>query len=226
MQQQHHIHRSIFAGNQKIASQIRTIFRQHQIVAINLISSPGAGKTTILEKTIDFLSDKNIKLGVIEGDIATTLDAERIAAHNVKSVQINTHGACHLDADMIQNVLSNFQLDDLDLLIIENVGNLVCPSDFDLGEHYRIAVASTTEGEDKVNKYPSVFKQADAVLLNKTDLLPYIPFNQNKFSADLEKINGKAQLFKMSALEGEGIDKWVNWLEEKIKSNACLNGKG
>ncbi|WP_235062678.1 hydrogenase nickel incorporation protein HypB [Thalassobacillus devorans] len=203
----------VLQTNKTYAEQNRTRFYDENTFTINLISSPGSGKTSVLEKTI-----KNLKtimnIGVIEGDVATDLDAARIAKHNVKAVQINTHGACHLDAKMVAGVLSLFPLKEIDLMVIENVGNLVCPAAFDLGEHVNVALLSTTEGADKVVKYPTVFENADVVLLNKIDLLPYTGFDLKQFRDDVHQLNPDAPIFELSAHSGEGIGRWTKWLKE------------
>lgn len=194
------------------------MFKENGIHAINLISSPGAGKTSILEKAIPILRAQ-LQLAVIEGDVMTTLDAERIAALGMKTVQINTRGACHLDAKMIHEALLQLPLSEIDLLFIENVGNLVCPADFDLGEQERIAILSVTEGVDKVEKYPFVFQHADAVLLNKMDLLPYLDFDLSRFDAEIQKLNPIASVYRMSATNGEGVRLWCEHLIKKLNVN-------
>ncbi|RXT07956.1 hydrogenase nickel incorporation protein HypB [Ammoniphilus sp. CFH 90114] len=208
------IQRDVLWDNKLKADENREKFNQYSILTINLMSSPGSGKTTFLERTIESLQDK-LRIGVIEGDVATSLDAERIASLGTKVIQINTHGACHLNSNMIGSVLPHFQLQELDCLLIENVGNLVCPAEFDLGEHLRITILSTTEGTDKVLKYPTVFQCADVVILNKIDLLPYVPFHLESFCQTLREMNPKVQLFLVSALRGEGMDTWINWLVDR-----------
>ncbi|MFC7442975.1 hydrogenase nickel incorporation protein HypB [Laceyella putida] len=211
MKKQVYLQKSVLHGNQAWAEQNRKLFQKHSVLTVNLISSPGAGKTTLLERTIKDLK-KYLRVGVIEGDVATTLDAEKIAAQGVKTVQINTHGACHLDAKMISKIVENIQLSELDLLVIENVGNLVCPAEFDLGENLRVALLSTAEGEDKVLKYPSVFERADVVILNKIDLLPYVAFNLKRFAQEIKKVNPNIPIFQLSAMNGEGMVQWITWL--------------
>lgn len=202
----------VLKGNQITADQNRALFRRHAVRVLNLMSSPGAGKTTFLERWIPMIQGK-MRIGVIEGDVATTLDAQRIAATGAQVVQINTHGACHLDAGMIDQVLDHFDLTRLDFLVIENVGNLVCPAEFDLGETLRITLLSTTEGDDKPLKYPASFRGADAVLLNKIDLLSHVPFQRERFSAALKDLNPEVPVFEVSALTGEGMDLWTRWLQ-------------
>ncbi|TBL80303.1 hydrogenase nickel incorporation protein HypB [Paenibacillus thalictri] len=212
-----HLEQHVLQGNKLIAGQNRDRFQRHHVLAVNVLSSPGAGKTTLLERLAEQLKTK-LRMAVIEGDIATTLDSERIAAHGVQAVQINTHGACHLDARMVMQALEYVELADIDLLIIENVGNLVCPAEFDLGEELDIVVLSATEGEDKVAKYPFVFKKADAVILNKTDLLPYIPFDVERFEAEVRLLNVAAPIFQVSALKRDGLDEWIGWLCGKLEA--------
>jgi len=201
----------VLQANQAIADRNREAFQRHFLLVLNLMSSPGAGKTTFLERWIRLAEDR-LRLGVIEGDVATTLDAERIAACGTEVVQINTHGACHLDAGMIARTLGHFDLARLDCLVIENVGNLVCPADFDLGETLRVTLLSTTEGADKPEKYPAAFRHADAVLLTKTDLLPYVPFDLTRFHGTLSRLNPDAPVFQICALTGEGMEQWTQWL--------------
>lgn len=205
---------SVLQGNQKIAEQNRQIFNHYSITSINFMSSPGAGKTTFLESLLLNMNAPE-KIGVIEGDIATTLDAERIAACGARVVQINTHGACHLNADMISKVLHHFNLSQLDYLFIENVGNLVCPIEFDLGESLRVTILSTTEGTDKVAKYPAAFQCSDAIILNKMDLLPYLNFDLNHFYSSVKNFNPYASIFEVSACKREGIAQWTKWLQTK-----------
>lgn len=175
------------------------------------MGSPGAGKTTVLEKTIDLLKDR-LKLGVIEGDIYTTKDADRIEQHGIPVTQINTGGACHLDAAMVAKALPELNLEELDLLIIENVGNLVCPVEFNLGEHLKIAVLSVIEGDDKPLKYPLIFRQSSAVILNKVDLLPFCEVSLENMKLDILSINPGIPIFEVSARTGEGLKDWADWL--------------
>jgi hydrogenase nickel incorporation protein HypB len=178
---------------------------------LNFISSPGAGKTTILEKILPVLKT-TMRTGVIEGDAYTTKDAERLQQFDIPIVQINTDGDCHLDSNSIFNALKQMDLDSLDLILVENVGNLICPTEFDLGEDYRIAVLSTTEGDDKPSKYPMLFRQAKAVILNKIDLLPYVSFDKKSFYRDLHDLNPRVPVFETAATQGLGINQWVDWL--------------
>lgn len=211
---------NILNVNDMLAHKNRGLWASQNILVFNLMSSPGAGKTTLLERTVEKLAPR-LKIGVIEGDLFTDQDACRIERHNIPVIQINTQGGCHLDARMVEQVLPQLPVDNLDLLIIENVGNLVCPAEFDLGEDFKAVVLSTAEGHDKVTKYPLVFREARAVVLNKIDLLPYVDFNLEEFKADIARINPEAALFYLSARTGEGIDDWVNWLEEEVRAKGC-----
>lgn len=195
----------------------RSHFRKHQCLAINIIGSPGAGKTTLLEKSLPHLC-KNLKLGVIEGDIYTTKDADRISIYQVPVIQINTGGACHLDSKMVGNVLPEFDWKALDLLIIENVGNLVCPADFDLGEAFKVVVLSIVEGDDKPAKYPVIFRHAKAVILNKIDLEGLTDVNLDHMKREILNINPEARIFEISCRKGSGLEDWTNWLTQEVKA--------
>ncbi|MDA8226391.1 MAG: hydrogenase nickel incorporation protein HypB, partial [Desulfitobacterium hafniense] len=189
----------------------------HKCLAINVIGSPGAGKTTLLERTIALIKERGkIKVGVIEGDIYTSKDADRIAAHNVPVVQINTGGGCHLDSKMVSKVLPEFELTSLNLLIIENVGNLVCPADFDLGEELKVVVLSIVEGDDKPAKYPVIFRNSKVVILNKMDLLDFTEVNMDNMRRDILNINPDIAIFELSCRTGEGLKDWVDWLSDSI----------
>lgn len=201
----------ILEANDRIAEENRRKFKDAGVYVVNLMGAPGAGKTTLLERTIAALKP-HLRIGVIEGDIVGADDAERIGALNVPVVQINTGGACHLDANMISEVLPEFPLKDLDMLIIENVGNLVCPAEFNVGEDRKIMVLSVAEGHDKPLKYPLMFKESSALVLNKIDLLPYMNTNINKMRNDSLAINPKLNVFEVSCTSGAGIDKWAQWL--------------
>jgi len=182
------------------------------------MSSPGAGKTTLLEKTVDHFKDR-YAIGVIEGDIQSTTDAERLAAHGIQAVQINTGGACHLDGNMIWDALGEFSLDKLDLLIVENVGNLVCPAEFSLGEKYKIMILSTTEGDDKPLKYPLMFKESKLLLVNKIDLLPYTNTRLDVIRETCRDLNPELEIVELSCTSGDGLDTWFSWLEKRIKES-------
>jgi hydrogenase nickel incorporation protein HypB len=206
----------ILEANDRIASENRNVFHESGVYVINLMSAPGAGKTSLIEKTIKELSSK-LKIGVIEGDIAGTDDAKRIAKLDIPVVQINTGGACHLDANMINEVIADLPLKDLDLLIIENVGNLVCPAEFKVGEDMKVMLLSIAEGDDKPLKYPLMFQESSALILNKIDLLPYTNASIEKIKKNSLSLNKKLKIFEVSCRTGEGIGKWVEWLRSLIK---------
>ena len=212
----------VLQQNDEVARENRELFRKKGLFVLNLMSSPGSGKTSILERTIEKLSNR-LKLGVIEGDIYTTKDAERIEKFGIPVVQINTAGACHLDARMVQPALDDLDLNDLDLLIVENVGNLVCPAEFDLGEDARAAVLSVAEGNDKPAKYPLVFRESQVVLINKMDLLPYTDCDIDLLEKDLKLINHELKLFRVSARLDQGFEPWVQWLEEQVNRKKKLS---
>ena len=203
--------KDILNANEQIAERNRQLLDSHNVFAVNLMASPGAGKTSLILETIKRLKGKT-RIGVIEGDISSSLDAEAIGKEGVPVIQINTGGECHLDANMLSSALSNVPLPDIELLLIENVGNLVCPAEFILGEHKKVLVSSTPEGDDKPFKYPLMFDIADAVLINKVDLLPYLKFDAGAFSQAIRGINEKAEIFQISCVTGQGIQEWVSWL--------------
>ncbi len=205
----------VLAKNDALAKSLHQLFVDKGIFVFNLMSSPGAGKTTILERTLEALKEK-YRIAVIEGDLYTSKDAARIERLGVPVYQINTIGGCHLDAPMIQMALEGLDLDKMDLIIIENVGNLVCPAEFNIGEQDKVTVLSVTEGEDKPLKYPLIFKESSTILLNKVDLLPYIPFDKEAALRDIHNLNPSAKVFEVDALHGAGIDGWVQWIEERI----------
>jgi hydrogenase accessory protein HypB len=215
--------KAILSANDAVAAENRAAFDAAGLLAVNLMSSPGAGKTSLILATLERLPP-SLRAGVIEGDIASTLDAERIAARNIPVVQINTGGACHLDAPMIRSALSHLPLPDLDLLFIENVGNLVCPAEFDLGAHLRIVVASVPEGHDKPYKYPGMFQKADAVVLNKVDLMPHIDFDLSAFQHGLSILRPGIPLFLLSCRTGQGVDEWVGWLTAHLRARRGDHG--
>jgi len=212
----------VLQQNDEVARENRKLFRKKGLFVLNLMSSPGSGKTSILERTIEKLSSR-LKLGVIEGDIYTTKDAERIEKFGIAVVQINTAGACHLDARMVQPALDDLDLNDLDLLIVENVGNLVCPAEFDLGEDARAAVLSVAEGNDKPAKYPLVFRESQVVLINKIDLLPHTDCDIEQLEKDLKLINHQLKIFRVSARLNQGFEPWVQWLEEQVNLKKKLS---
>jgi hydrogenase nickel incorporation protein HypB len=205
------IMKNILDRNQDMAEQVRSLMQEKNIFLINLISSPGAGKTTLLERTCEELGAK-FRIGVIEGDITTDLDGQRLKKYNIPIVVINTEGGCHLDSHSISKALTAFDLDDLDIIFVENVGNLICPSHFDLGETCKVAMVSTTEGDDKVIKYPMLFREAKVIILNKTDLIPYTNFNMENFVRDLNRINTGVPLIRISCTQKTGLEEWFKWL--------------
>jgi len=207
---------SILANNEMWAQKNRELFDAQGIFTVNIMSSPGSGKTTILEKSLDYLIPQ-LKLGIIVGDIATTEDANRLKGRGVPVVQINTHGACHLDAQMISGALNSFNLKELDLLIVENVGNLVCPADFSFGEDLKVAVLSTPEGNDKVRKYPEMFRKSHAVLINKIDLITFVDFDLDRVEKDLKNLGSRAEIFPMAANSGQGVEAWCQWLISRVR---------
>jgi len=206
---------NILNANDQIAAQNRILLNKHNVFSLNFMASPGAGKTSLVERTIQGLQD-NIRLGVVDGDIATSLDADRAAAAGAIAVQINTGGQCHLDAVMLHNALISLKLDELDLLIVENVGNLVCPASFQLGTHKSILIASVPEGDDKPYKYPGIYRGVDALVINKIDLLPYVTFNMDYFRKGVEILNPGLVTFPLSCRTGEGLDHWLTWVREQV----------
>jgi hydrogenase nickel incorporation protein HypB len=209
------IMKNILDRNQNKANEVRNLLTSKGVLMVNIISSPGAGKTTLLERTCEELGGK-FRIGVIEGDITTDRDAQRLKKYDIPIVVINTEGGCHLDSHSISKVLDSFDLRNLDVLFVENVGNLICPSQFDLGEAFKLAIVSTTEGDDKPGKYPMLFREARAVLLNKIDLIPYTNFNSGSFKSDLKKVNAQVPLFEISCTKGDGLKEWYEWISKEI----------
>jgi len=202
------VSQSVNAANNIIAAQNRALFAAKKIAVFNMISSPGSGKTSILERMAQTFGPA---LAVITGDIQTTFDADRLTAAGATARQIETHGSCHLNAHMVEAALAKVPLDDKRLLVIENVGNLVCPSAFDLGENFKVAVLSVTEGDEKPAKYPALFTRAKAVIINKIDLLPYVNFSMERVRKDIERLNSSAAVFPLSATTGEGFEEWLHY---------------
>lgn len=209
--------RNVLEANEDLAQELRKIFAERNILVINLISSPGSGKTSLLERTLTDLR-KKWRMAVIEGDLQTDNDARRVAATGARAVQINTAGGCHLDSRMILNTLKEFSLDDIDVLFIENVGNLVCPVEFDCGEDAKVAVLSVTEGDDKPEKYPLLFHLAEAMVLNKIDLLPYVDFDMAKAKKHASALNPNLAIHEVSCRNGEGLETWYQWLEQRLQT--------
>ncbi len=209
------IERKVLEKNDQIAQKNRDDFKTYNVYTINVVSSPGSGKTSILEQTIEHLKGK-LNLSVIEGDVQTDNDARRISALDVPAVQIVTHGGCHLEARLVRDALENVNLQKTQLLVIENVGNLVCPSNYDLGEAHKIVVVSTTEGDDKPIKYPNMFRNSSVLIINKIDLVPYLNCNIDELEQNALQINPSLKVFKTSCTTGEGIDEWCSWLESQV----------
>jgi len=211
------IMKNILDRNQNKADEVRKLLELKKVIMVNIISSPGAGKTTLLERTCEEFGEK-FRIGIIEGDVTTDRDAQRLKKYGIPIVVINTEGGCHLDSHSISKVLDYFELDKLDVLFVENVGNLICPSQFDLGESFKLALVSTTEGDDKPDKYPMLFREAKAVLLNKIDLVPYTNFKYNNFRSDLKRINANIPLFEVSCTRGDGLKEWFEWISGQINN--------
>lgn len=209
--------RDILEANDRIARQNRDIFDQNSLLVVNLMSSPGAGKTSLLESTITALKD-DLRIGVIEGDIQSSHDAERIAKKGIPVVQINTGGACHLDGNMIRDTFGEFDFKEMDLLVVENVGNLVCPAEFKVGEDFKVMILSVTEGDDKPSKYPLMFRESEVLLVNKIDLLPYVDCSLEKIKEESLKINPDLIIFPVSCKTGEGLGEWYQWLRDRFKN--------
>jgi len=207
--------RDILEANDRIARDNAGLFSRSGVFVINLMSSPGAEKTTLLERTIERLAQR-MKIGVIEGDIQSSIDAERIERHGVKAVQINTGGACHLDGNMIRDALDEFDLDTLDLLVVENVGNLVCPAEFQVGEDMKVMLLSVTEGDDKPLKYPLMFQQSRALVIHKIDLLPYVNCSVEAIEQRARALRNDIEIFQVSSTRGDGLEPWVEWLASQV----------
>lgn len=212
------ISEDILGANKQRAEENRQRLGKHDIFSIDLLASPGAGKTSLILQTINSLKDE-FRLAVIEGDIASKIDALKIEHHGIPVVQINTGGGCHLDANMIHMALDNLSLEKVDVLIIENVGNLVCTADFKLGEDKKVLILSVPEGDDKPHKYPLIFSQVEAVLVNKIDVLPHFDFDLSDFSKTVYELNPDVSIIPVSCKTGEGIELWVKWLKDQIKTS-------
>lgn len=205
----------ILSANDRLAADNREQLDAVSVFAINLMASPGAGKTSLITRTVKALDEK-LRIGAVDGDLASTLDADRIAELGIPSIQVNTGGTCHMDAAMLQEALPQLPLDALDLLIVENVGNLVCPASFDLGVHRNILIASVPEGDDKPYKYPKMYRGVDAIVLNKVDTLGAFDFDVDYFRRGVEALNPGLVFFPLSCKTGEGLDSWLTWLREEI----------
>ena len=208
--------KNISSANDAIAGKNKEALNKNGVTAVNIMSSPGAGKTSLILKTIEALRSK-LKMAVIEGDVASKVDADRIDKEGITALQINVGGSCSLEAQMITSALEKLDLKNIDLLMIENVGNLICPAEFDLGEHVKVVITSLPEGDDKPIKYPLMFTESDAVLINKIDLAPYMDFDINNFRKVVTGLNPDITIFEISAKTGKGIDRWCQWLLGKTK---------
>ena len=207
---------NIQKANDVIAEEIHAQLDSNKVLTINLMSSPGAGKTTLLERTCEFFKEKGVRIGIIEGDMETTRDADRLEKFEIPIVQINTGSACHLDANMIKGAIENIDTSQVDILFIENVGNLVCPAEFKVGEDHKVMVLSVTEGDEKPLKYPVMFRESSAMLINKIDLLEYTNFSMDEAKGNATKINPKLNIFPISCTSGEGLDAWIDWLTAEL----------
>ncbi|MDD5722150.1 MAG: hydrogenase nickel incorporation protein HypB [Syntrophales bacterium] len=209
--------KNVLDANDRIAMDNRTLFDTNKTYVINLMSSPGAGKTTLVEKTIEALKDKYV-ISVIEGDIQDTCDADRVAKLGIPVVQINTGGACHIDGNMVREALPAFNLEKTDLLVVENVGNLVCPAEFKVGENVKVMILSTPEGADKPAKYPLMFQESSVMIINKMDLIPYVDFDMKRAKRDALVSNKDLKIFEVSCKTSSGLSDWFQWLEDQIES--------
>ncbi len=213
---------NVLEANETIASRNRQLLDEHKVCAINIMSAPGAGKTSLILQALARLKG-GLNIAVIEGDVASTVDAEKVQSEAKAVVQINTRNmpeSCSLMATMIESALKDMPLDNVDLILIENVGNLICPAEFNLGEHKRVVISSLPEGDDKPIKYPLIFIDADAVIINKMDLIPYVDFDIAAFRRSIEGLNPKVEIFELSSKTGEGIERWCSWILEQVKANA------
>lgn len=210
------VERKILEKNDAVAQQNREAFKKKNLFTMNLVSSPGSGKTSIVERTILYSKNK-FKIAVVEGDVQTSLDAERVNAYGVPVVQIVTQGSCHLEANLVRDAFGQIEKNDFEVLFIENVGNLVCPAAYDLGEDLKVVIVSTTEGDDKPLKYPAMFRNSSALIINKIDLVPYLKCSVETLQQNALSINPSLKIFKTSCTTDEGISEWCDWIETKIK---------
>lgn len=209
--------RQILEWNINCHEELQTLMKEKNILMLNFMGSPGGGKTTLILKLIEALT-KKYKIGVIEGDIAGKIDAEKIATLGIPVVQLNTEGACHIEAMSIKNILPYFDLDNLDLLIVENIGNLVCPAEFDIGEDIKIAILSIPEGDDKIEKYPLMFSRANTLVLSKYDMNSYFDFNEDRVIKNARSLNNKLEIFKIDSIKGQGLEDFIQWVEKMIQA--------
>lgn len=215
------LEKKVLSENDRIAGELRTQFREHNVFCLNLVSSPGSGKTSLLERTLEALP-KGDRVAVLTGDIQTENDADRLKRFGFPVKQITTGGTCHLDARMVERHLADWPLEDLDVLFIENVGNLVCPSSYDLGEEAKVVMLSVTEGEDKPLKYPSIFFKASLMVLNKVDLLPYVPFNVAAAEENARRVHPGLEIVKVSCLKKDGLQEWLDWIAKRRQATKQL----
>ena len=218
MKQRMPVVENILSANDRLAEENRFRLETAGVYAINLMASPGAGKTSLIEHTVKKLTE-NLHLAVVDGDIATSIDADRAEAAGAAAIQINTGGECHLDAVMFQGALRQLDLAEYDLLLVENVGNLICPASFQLGTHQNVLIASIPEGDDKPYKYPTMYRGVDALVINKIDLMPYIDFNMQYFQRGVELLNPGLVTFPLSCQTGEGLEAWITWLQERVTTH-------
>jgi hydrogenase nickel incorporation protein HypB len=209
--------RQILEWNEDCHAELQELFRNNKVLSINIMGSPGAGKTTFILKLIEKLKERNIRVGVIEADIAGKIDAEKMAAIGIPVVQLNTDGACHIEAMSIKNIIPNFNLNEIDILIVENIGNLVCPAEFDIGDQLKIALLSIPEGEDKVEKYPLMFSRSDALVLTKYDMKSFFDFNDERVYQNALDINRDINMFKVNSVKGEGMNEFIDWVMKFVK---------
>ena len=210
--------RNVLEANDAIAAENRRLLKTRGICTLNLIASPGAGKTTVLERTLEVLKEE-FRIAVVEGDIAGSADAERIGRHQVPVVQINTGGDCHLNASMVRSALESLPLEEIQLLFVENVGNLVCPAGFDIGEDAKVVILSVAEGDDKPEKYPLIFERSSAMVLNKIDLLGMVDFDLEKARAAARTTHPDLPIFELSARKGQGLEGWLNWVRAQVNTH-------
>jgi hydrogenase nickel incorporation protein HypB len=220
------IERKVLQKNDEVAGENRSFFEKHGIFALNLVSSPGSGKTSLLERTLGNLVSRTIKPAVVIGDVQTDLDAKRLESFDLPVIQLVTNGSCHLEAPLVKDALIDIQPEQTELLFIENVGNLVCPAGFDLGEAMKVVIASTTEGDDKPLKYPAMFRNARVLVINKIDLLPYVNCDMDQLRANALRINPALTIFETSCVSGDGIDQWCDWLTQQVKERTWQNVSG
>ncbi len=216
------IERKVLQKNDEVATENRAYFKEHGILALNLVSSPGSGKTSLLEQTLRMLENR-LPTAVVIGDVQTNLDAQRLASFDIPTIQLVTNGSCHLEASLVRDTLSEIEADKTKLLFIENVGNLVCPSNFDLGEAMKVVIASTVEGDDKPLKYPAMFRNASVLIINKIDLLPYVNCDMDILRNNALRINPSLTIFETSCTTGEGISGWCDWLQQQVEDQSWDN---